>query len=122
MQEADSAQGSFVATEEIRITVRDAQRAQLFAEYLEKTEGIDMLEITYGLWDAEEAYRSALSGAVEDAAVKAQTIAEAAGMKVGRAVDIKELAKTESGYILDPNVVPNKTSTVQLISFERILP
>ncbi len=98
LQEADPAQKTFAATEGIRITVRDVQRAQLFAEYLEKTEGIDMLGITYGLWDAEEAYRSALSGAIEDAAVKAQTIADGAGMKVGRAVEIKELPRAESGY------------------------
>ena len=40
----------------------------------------------------------------------------------GMTVKAGTYAKTESGYILDPNVVPNKTSTVQLIYAENISP
>ena len=40
----------------------------------------------------------------------------------GMTVKAGTYAKTESGYILDPNVVPNKTSSVQLIYAENISP
>ena len=57
------------------------------------------VSVTYSITESSEAYRSALSAAIEDARSKAETLAESTGVRLGEVIGIVETAFDETKLI-----------------------
>ena len=95
-READGAIVGYSATESIIITAHDVTTANSVVSGIIDASVCELKSVTYSLLDSSAAYQKALVSAMEDALLKAQTLAEAGGVTVGVVISVSETEREDS--------------------------
>ncbi len=95
-RESDGAITGYIAAELIIITAHDVNTANTVVSGIIDASVCELKSVTYSLHDSSSAYQKALVLAMEDALIKAQTLAASSGVEVGALVSAAEIEREDS--------------------------
>lgn len=98
-RESDGAITGYLAAATITIIANDLTTASSVMSGIIDTSAGELKSITYGITDASAAYQEALLAAMEDARLKATSIAGAAGASLGAVVGVEESSGDDSTLV-----------------------
>ena len=90
---------TYLATDVITLTITQVARTEQIIASLVDAGDNELVSVTYSITDSSEAYRNALSAAIDDARAKAETLAEKTGARLGDVIGIVETAFDETKLI-----------------------
>ena len=90
---------TYVATDVITLTITQVSRTEQIVASLVDAGDNELVSVTYSITESSEAYRNALSAAIEDARSKAETLADSTGVRLGEVIGIVETAFDETKLI-----------------------
>ncbi len=94
-QDGKSVQGNFIVSNSIEITVRDIEKVGMVIDTVTKKGANQVNNIRFTVSDTSPYYQEALKLAVKNANEKANTIATAMGIKVGKPAKVIENSYSE---------------------------
>lgn len=98
-RETDDAITGYVATATLTIVAHDLTTANSVMSGIIDSSAGELKSITYGITDASAAYQEALLAAMDDARLKAASIAGAAGVALGAVVGVEESSSDDSTLV-----------------------
>ena len=98
-RESDGAITGYLATATVTIIAHELNTANSVMSGIIDASVGELKSITYGIQDASMAYQEALLAAMEDARVKAEAIAAAAGTTIGKVVGVEESSNDDSSLV-----------------------
>ena len=90
---------TYLATDVVTLTITQVGRTEQIVTSLVDAGDNELISVTYSITDSSEAYRNALSAAIDDARSKAETLAGSTGVRLGDVIGIVETAFDETKLI-----------------------
>ncbi|MBR0444289.1 MAG: SIMPL domain-containing protein [Clostridia bacterium] len=90
---------TYLASDVITLTITQVGRTEQIVAALVDAGNNELVGVTYSIAESSEAYRNALSAAIDDARSKAETMAESTGVRLGDVIGIVETAFDETKLI-----------------------
>lgn len=99
VRESDGAITGYSAVNTVTITASDVSTANTVVSGIVDASVSELKSVTYSITDTTAAYQKALVSAMEDAASKAGTVAEAAGVQLGAVIGVAETPSDDSKLV-----------------------
>ena len=97
--ETGKSPSSYLATDVIILTITQVGRTEQIIASLVDAGDNELISVTYSITESSEAYRNALSAAIDDARGKAETLADKTDVRLGDVIGIVETAFDETKLI-----------------------
>ena len=89
----------YQATDVVTFIIRKVENTESIVAALMDAGSFELVGTTYSITEASEAYKNALSAAIEDAKQKAEVLAGTSGVKLGKVIGMTESPSNEESLI-----------------------